>query len=70
VSDQSVQILSIVVTIVAGMLTVVGSNIALFLWSRSESRSDQQENREIIRAIHEEIRDFHNRLCAIERSKE
>jgi len=53
------------------------SVFGLFLWNRSESRSDirniQQEiaadRRDIlglIKSIQEEIRDFHGRLCAIE----
>lgn len=47
--------------------------IPLFLWNRSESRSDirhmdskLESNRDLVRSIHDEIRDFHNRLCAIE----
>ncbi len=45
---------------------IVGSNMAMFMWSRSEARHDQQEIREIIRAIQDEMKDFHGRLCAIE----
>jgi len=52
------------------VLTIVGSNIALFLWSRAESRQDnrQLETRVMasIDAIKEEMKDFHGRLCAIE----
>jgi hypothetical protein len=44
------------------LVTVAG----LFLWNRSESRSDNRETRELIDAIHQEIKDFHGRLCAIE----
>lgn len=45
----------------------------LFLWNRAESRADirhmdakLQSNTNLIIAIHEEIKDFHGRLCAIE----
>jgi hypothetical protein len=45
----------------------------LFLWIRSESRSDirHMDNkldaiRELTYAIHLEMKDFHTRLCAIE----
>lgn len=49
----------------------------LFIWNRTESRSDMRHmdaqlraNSELIRAIHheihEEMKDFHGRLCAIE----
>lgn len=48
------------------LLTIIGSNIALFMWARSEARQDQQEIRDIIRAIQEEMKEFHGRLCAIE----
>lgn len=47
--------------------------MGLFAWNRSESNSDRRESasdrREImnlIRAIQEEIKDFHGRLCSIE----
>lgn len=44
--------------------------IPLFLWNRSESRSDYRHleagvNAQL-KAIQEEIKDFHGRLCAIE----
>jgi hypothetical protein len=48
------------------ILTIIGSNLALFVWARTEARHDQQEIREIIRSIQEEMKDFHGRLCAIE----
>ena len=48
--------------------------IPLFLWNRSESRADirhmdskLESTRELVRAIHDEMKDFHNRLCEIER---
>jgi hypothetical protein len=47
--------------------------VPLFLWNRSESRADirhmdakLESTRELVRAIHDEMRDFHNRLCIIE----
>jgi len=47
--------------------------IPLFLWNRSESRADirhmdakLEATRELVRAIYDETKDFHNRLCAIE----
>jgi len=47
--------------------------IPLFLWNRSESRADirhmdakLESTRELVRAIHDEMKDFHGRLCAIE----
>lgn len=50
--------------------------IPLFLWNRAESRADirhmdakLESTRELVRAIYDETRDFHNRLCAIERER-
>ncbi len=51
--------------------------IPLFLWNRSESRADirhmdakldehRKEVSGLIQAIHNEMKDFHARLCAIE----
>jgi len=53
------------------ILTIGG----LFLWNRSESRSDYRHLEAGVKAqldaIHSEIKDFHGRLCAIEeRNKE
>lgn len=48
--------------------------LPLFLWNRAESRADirhldakLESNRELVRAIHEEIKDFHYRLLEIEK---
>ncbi len=50
--------------------------IPLFLWNRSESRADirhmdakLEANRELVRAIHMEMRDFHSTLYAIQKDK-
>ncbi len=49
------------------------STLGLFFWNRSESRADirhmdakLESTRELVRAIYDESKDFHNRLCAIE----
>jgi len=48
----------------------------LFIWNRTESRADirHMDNkidaiRELMHAIHIEMKDFHNRLCKIESEK-
>lgn len=51
------------------IFTILASNTALFIWARSEARHDQQELREIIRAIQTEMKDFHARLCLIEEKR-
>lgn len=54
--------------------------IPLFLWNRSESRADirhmdakfdayRVETIQMIKAIQDEIKDFHSRLCRIEEKK-
>jgi len=54
--------------------------IPLFLWNRSESRADIRHMdakieaymagiRQEIKAIHDEVKDFHTRLCIIEEKK-
>lgn len=50
---------------------------AMFLWNRTEANADRidmnnkidanmKENKQLIDAIHQEIKDFHGRLCALE----
>lgn len=56
------------------LLTFLG----LFAWNRMESRKDMrhmdaklESNRELVRTIHDEVKDFHARLYALEeRSKD
>ena len=52
---------------------MLGSFVCLFIWNRTENRADMrhmdaklESNRNLILAIHSEIKDFHGRLCAIE----
>lgn len=40
--------------------------LTLWLWNRSESRSDMKTMLTLITAIQAEMKDFHGRLCAIE----
>lgn len=47
--------------------------LPLWLWNRAEARSDNRHMdnkidaiRELTHAIHLEMKDFHNRMCAIE----
>jgi hypothetical protein len=51
----------------------IGSTVGLFFWNRSESRADMrhmdsklESTRELVRAIYDESKSFHARLCAIE----
>lgn len=42
------------------------SVFGLFLWNRSEARTDNRRCLDLIEAIKNEMKDFHGRLCAIE----
>lgn len=55
------------------VLTILGGNLAIFLWVRTEAnadrreihaaqRQDRQELLEIIRAIKDDMKDFHGKL--------
>ncbi len=59
-----------VMALLFGNLAII---LPLWLWNRSESRSDvrHMDNkidaiRELTYAIHTEMKDFHSRLCIIE----
>jgi len=63
-------------TVLALVLGNAAFIIPLFLWNRSEARSDirhmdakLESTRELVRAIHDEMKDFHLRLCSIEVKK-
>lgn len=66
------------------IISNVGFIIGLFLWNRSQTRSDhlhlqtqsrtdflhlQSQTDTLLNAIHLEMKDFHGRLCAIEERK-
>ncbi len=73
------------------VLTILGGNIGMILWSTRQYRTDflhldkkleenRKETQEIVKAIQEEVKDFHiklalqdqdfkNRLCKIEENK-
>jgi hypothetical protein len=62
-----------VLTIIAIAVTNIGTTITLFIWSSSHATNLNQAHREetnsILRAIQDEMKDFHGRLCAIEERK-
>lgn len=62
------------------ILSLFMANAGLIIWFRSESRNDwrhmdnkidanQKETNQLIKAIHEEMKDFHARLCVLEGAK-
>lgn len=38
----------------------------LFIWNRTESRSDMRHMLNILDAIQKEMKEFHGRLCSLE----
>jgi len=55
------------------VLTIIVAQSAMFLWVRRESRRDylhmEKRTDTLLNAIHQEIKDFHGRLCAIEEKR-
>ena len=45
------------------------SIIGLFLWNRNESRADMRHIMSLLDAIQKEMKDFHDRLYALEKNK-
>lgn len=48
------------------VLTILGANMALFLWSVRQSRTDFLHTCRIVESIQSEMKNFHGRLCTIE----
>ena len=48
------------------IISVFLANAGLIVWFRAESRADWRHCDAHIKAIHDEMKDFHGRLCAIE----
>ena len=46
-----------------GLIFIV---IGFFFWNRTEANSDRKEMLNLMNAIELEMKDFHNRLCALE----
>jgi hypothetical protein len=68
--------LTALITILGVFIANAAMIIPLFLWNRAEARADSRHTeakldstRELVRAIHDEVKDFHDRLLKIEKSK-
>ena len=48
------------------VITILGGNLALFLWATRQARTDYLHICKMIEGIQKEMTDFHGRLCAIE----
>ena len=55
------------------VLTIIGSNIALFLWARTESRADHRAletwTKDMITVIQAEIKDFMEGFVQLKRER-
>jgi hypothetical protein len=64
---------TIILTSAGTVAALIGVNVTLFSWLRSdikeiktEAAADRRDILQLIRAIQHEITDFHGRLCALE----
>ena len=48
------------------VMTIIGANMALFLWSVRQSRTEFLHTCRIIESIQSEMKNFHGRLCSLE----
>ena len=67
------QLLIPIITVLGVFIANAALIIPIFLWVRTESRADMrhtdsklESTRELVRAIYDESKDFHARLCRIE----
>lgn len=58
--------ITVILTGIGTIITVIGANIALMAWLRSDIKSFESEIRGWKDEISKEMKDFHGRLCAIE----
>lgn len=61
--------IALILTMVGTGLAVIGSNIALIAWLRADMKSFETEVRGWRESTHEEMKDFHGRLCALQEGK-
>lgn len=58
--------LTIVLTAAAAVLAIVGTNVSLIAWLRSDMKSFETKIESWKEEIQKESRDFHGRLCSLE----
>lgn len=61
--------ITIILTGVGTAITIVGANIALISWIRSDMKAFETELRGWKEEINKEMKDFHGRLCIIEENR-
>jgi hypothetical protein len=60
---------TIVATAVGSVIAILGINISIFAWLRSDMKLFETEIRAWRQEINNEMKDFHGRLCAIEEKR-
>jgi hypothetical protein len=60
---------TIILTGAGTVVTIIGANIALISWLRSDIKAFEVEVRGWKDEINKEMKDFHGRLCAIEEAR-
>lgn len=58
--------LTIVLTAAAAVLAIVGTNVSLIAWLRSDMKAFETKIESWKEEIQKESRDFHGRLCSLE----
>jgi len=58
-----------IISLVIVMATIVGTTVPLYIHSSSQITALHQAVTAQISAIHQEMKDFHGRMCAIEENK-
>lgn len=57
--------LTIILTVIGTALAIIGSNIALISWLRSDMKAFESKIESWKEEMQKESKDFHGRLCAI-----
>lgn len=58
--------LTIILTVIGTAAAIIGSNIALISWLRSDMKSFEGKIEGWKEEINKEMKDFHGRMCALE----
>ena len=58
--------LTIVLTAAGTVIAIIGANIALMAWLRSDMKSFEGKIESWKEEIYKEMKDFHGRLCSLE----
>lgn len=65
-NHETIQLLIIAASSISGILSIILANFGIIFWFRKESREDWIRAQNTIDAIKDEMKDFHERLLALE----